>query len=166
MSLTGKPSLSNAAAVANDGFWPDMALGDLMSKYRIPSEYENEVIETGLQLAIIRVNEKLDRAKAAIIVLGHAAFDDYINANPEPVGTTEVMLVNYQHAVFSRAKAFLLQQFNTLNRRDKAENENKESAMTEQFWMDESQRSIGSIMKVFFPLEQFAGNAGVHVASL
>lgn len=163
MSLTGKPSLTTASPITNDGFWLDVSMADLMSKYRIPSEYADDTIKWGLSLAVIRINEKLARAKAEMISLGSDTFADYLSAHSTPVAEGELLQIHYEAAVYSRAKALLLQQFKTMNRRTIAENEAKESEQTEQYWLDESQKSIASIMGWFFPTETFMTNANVYV---
>ncbi len=164
MSLTGKPDLATAAPIANDGFWLDVSTADLMGKYRIPAEYVGDVITWGLTLAVVRVNNYLQRAKLEMITLGFATFEDYLAANSHTVGGFEVMQMHYEHAVYARAKAALLQQFNSMNRRDKAENQAKESEETEQYWLNESAASIAAINKAIFPLEDFSTSANVHVA--
>jgi len=166
MSLTGKPSLSNAAPIANDGFWPELSTADLMSKYRIPAEYEDDTVNWGFTLSLVRVNNALERAKTAMIEAGNATFDEYLNTNSQPIADAELLDIYYQHAVFARSKAFLLQQFNSINRRKDTENAAIEAGETEQFWLDESQSAISNILKHFFSTETFVGNGNVHVASL
>lgn len=163
MSLTGKPSLTTASPITNDGFWPDVAMADLMSKYRIPSEYADDTIMWGLSLAVIRVNEQLQRAKSLMLSQAFATFEDYLAANSSPVVNRELMQVKYEHAVFSRAKAFLLKQFVTMNRRPVAENEAKESEQAERYWLDESQQSIACLLKAFFPDDDFIRKSNVYV---
>lgn len=163
MSLSGKPQITREEPIANDGFWPDLSLADLVSQYRIPDEYTTETVKTGLLLSTVRVNEQLQRARDAIELLGHAVFEDYISASPQRIGDEEVMRVHYRHAVYARAKAFLLQQFNSI----KPPKNDDDSAMTqysEQQWLDESQASIAAILRHFYPLENFTANSGVHVA--
>jgi len=164
MSLTGKPSLTTASPITNDGFWRDVSMADLMSKYRIPSEYADDTIKWGLSLAVIRVNEALERAKTVMQDDGFATFDDYLTAHPNGVADSELLQIHYEAAVYSRAKANLLQQFSTMNRRKDAENEAKESEQVEQYWLDESASSVAAILSTFFPLEFFAGKADVHVS--
>lgn len=166
MSLTGKPKVAASAPVANDGFWPELSLADLMSKYRIPAEYADATISWGFTLSLVRVNNQLERAKTAIIELGVSTFDAYLQGNSQPIADAELLDIYYQHAVFARSKAFLLQQFNTLNRRKDAEHAAIEAGETEQFWLDESQSAISNILKHFFSTETFVGNGNVHVASL
>lgn len=166
MSLTGKPSLTNASPITNDGFWPDVEMADLMSKYRIPSEYADDTIKWGLSLAVIHVNEKLGRIKQLILSEAVETFEDYMQANSSPIFNRELMHVQYEHAVFSRAKALLLKQFVTMNRRQIAENEAKESEQTETYWLDQSQASVASLMKAFFPDEDFMRKSNFHVVLL
>jgi len=98
--------------------------------------------------------------------LGYNTFQLYLDNNSNAVAGAELLHIHYEHAVFSHAKAFLLQQFKTINRRDVAENEAKDSEETEQFWLDESTKSIAAIMFEFFPTETHVANNNVHIASL
>lgn len=149
MSLTGKPALTAQEPVENDGFWPLLQIGDLMEKYRIPAEYADQVIKTGLVLAMVRVNAKLKPVKDAMAVLGYSTLAAFIAANDaEQIDGVDVLVIEYENAVYARAKAGLLKQFQTINRRPQAENSAKESDETEQYWLDQSQGSI----KVFFDL--------------
>ncbi len=166
MSFTGKPSLTTADPVTNDGFWPDVSLADLLNNYRIPAEYADGVIETGLVIALLRVNETLEPVKQAVIDLGYTRLSDYLSANSEQVNGVEVLISQYNHAVYTRAKAGLLQQFNSLNRKPIAENAAKESDDTEQYWLDESQASIRSFFNHFLPTENTLGKSGAHVVLL
>jgi hypothetical protein len=162
MSLTGKPSLTTAAPVANDDFWPDLSLSDLMSRYRIPSEYADDTISWGLSLALVRVNEQLERAKRAVLVMPFETFDAYLESMTILYGKP-ALTVHYEHAVYSYAKAFLLQQFSTMNRRKEAENMAKESSETEQYWLDESKKSVAAILRHFLPKEEHSTKANFHV---
>lgn len=166
MSLTGKPALTLSASISNEGFWPDLFTADLLTKYRIPAEYANEVIETGMVLAMLRVNIALALVETAIRDTGFTTAVDYIAANPRPIGKTEWLNVQYEHAVYCRAKAFLLKQFATLNRKEIGENAAKESAQTEQYWLDESTNAIAEISALICPDTAVSSNHGVHVASL
>lgn len=151
MSFTGKPALTTAQPIANDGFWDDLSMADLMSRYRIPAEYADDVIKTGLVMAMVRVNEMLFKAKEAVISLGLTSFDAYYESYDTEVNGQNVLFWHYQHAVYCRAKAGLLQQFNSLNRKANAENAALESEDMEQYWLDESQRSIHFIFSVILP---------------
>lgn len=168
MSLTGKPALTTASAVDNDGFWPDLTIGDLMRKYRIPPEYDDSTIKTGLVNAMLGVNSKLQAVKWAVKVLAYADFLTFAEAiQPDTLNDVNILQLHYEHAVFARAKADLLKQFNSLNRKPNAENAVKESDDTGQYWLDESQASIKAIFKAALPLdESVSGTANAYVASL
>lgn len=163
MSLTGKTAQTTQVSIDNDGFWPALSIGDLLGKYRIPSEYADATVETGLILGMIRTNEALVQVKTEIVSQGHDTFEDYLTANSLPIGGSELLMVHYQHAVNSRAKAHLLQDFKTINRREVAENEAKESEQTEKFWLDESRKSVAAMLRHFFPDEKHTDSANFHV---
>lgn len=177
MSFTGKPQLTTNAPIANDGFWPDLVVGDLVEKYRIPSEYDDGVIETGLKLAMVRVNKKLAGVKTQAVT-PNLECGEIVNLQPktsllawvgsygdgstidgEPTG-----IFMYKHAVYCTAKAFLLLQFNTLNRRPQAENMKKEGMDMEQYWLDQAQSGISWLFEQVAPCLGSVSNSGVYVA--
>ncbi|MGZ4994162.1 MAG: head completion/stabilization protein [Methylobacter sp.] len=151
MSLTGKPALTTAAAITNDGFWPNLTLADLMNNYRIPSEYADGVIQTGLTMALLNVNQRLASVKAKLILDGYATLAAYITAHPEALNGKQVLEEFYKHAVYTRAKAGLLMQFASINRRPQAENQAKEGDDMETYWLDESQAAIAEFFRRFLP---------------
>lgn len=164
MSLTGKPALTNTGPFTNDGFWFDLDIGEFLSKYRVPAEYADDTINWGLTLALVRVNLDLEKVKFAIIELGYVTADAYILANPVDLGDTDQLIVQYKHAVYANAKAYLLQQFNSMNRKPNAEAAAKEAPDTEQWWLDQSANAIAQLFAQFLPLEPKTANHGVHVA--
>ena len=145
-NYTGKPELTTAEAITNDGFWSDLAMADLMAQYRIPSEYADEVIKDGLILAMIEINRQL-RAVKAVLLLDFADIDAYTTAHSEQIGGVEVFVKKYQEAVFSYAKALLLQQFKTMNRKPEAENQAKESPETETYWLNKSGAAVAFLFE-------------------
>jgi hypothetical protein len=164
MSFTGKPALTSLAAVSNDGFWPSLEMADLLNQYRVPSEYADDVIKTGLTMAIVRVNTKLADVKTAIKDLGHSSLANYAAVVDSEVNGQDVLALNYRHAVFCRAKAFLLKQFNTLNQKPEAENAAKTADETEQWWLNESQGAIAFLSNFVLPDLAVSGKASVYVA--
>lgn len=161
MSLTGKPALTTAAALTNNGFWPDLVLADLLNNYRIPSEYADGVILTGLTLALMNVNLRLQTIQDTLVLDGYATLTAYTDANSELINGNAVLAELYQHAVFSRAKGQLLMQFAAINRRPQAENAAKEGFPTEQYWLDESQTAIAEFFRRFLPDETVYNKANV-----
>lgn len=166
MSLTGRTSHTTQVTLEADGFWPSLTIGDLVGKYRIPSDYADSTVETGLLMGMIRTHESLERVKSKIQADGYATFDEYLQANSLQVADKELLQIHYEHAAYSRAKAHLLQDFKTINRREVAENEAKESEQTEKFWLDESTASVAAILRHFFPGEVFHNSANLHVELL
>lgn len=164
MSLTGKPQLTTNTPLANDGFWPDLMLAELLSKYRIPAEYADDTIELGAALSMVKVNEALAAVKTAIQALSYTSLQDYCDSNIKLVNGEPVLMLQYKHAVFSRAKAFLLQQFNSMNRRQIAENAAKEAPETEQWWLDQSRAAIVSFITQFLPDVPVSAQNGFYVA--
>ena len=168
MSLTGKSALTTAAIFDNDGFWHDLSIADLLSRYRVPSEIPDDVVPIALQMAVIRVNEQLDAVKAAIILLGYASLQAYIDANSQPLNGGEQLVKSYEHAVYSRAKAALIPQFVNAIRLSKGDDKTQSNAEeSERYWLDESQSMIAAFHRQFFPDDDLKpGNANVHVALL
>lgn len=175
MSLTGKPQLTTNAPIINDGFWPILIVGELVSKYRIPPEYDDGVIGLGLSLGVVRVNRQLARAKAQcldpVIVDGsnvvpptYGSLVAFAAAHSEKIDGEEVIVKEYKHACYSMAKAFLLQQFNSMNRRTQAENVKKESPDTEDYWLNQAQWAINCILNEILPGIEATSDFGVHVA--
>lgn len=167
MSLTGNPALTMAAAITNDGFWPNLTMADLLNNYRIPAEYADAVISTGLIMAMVRVNDALYPVKEAVVSLGYSTFAAFCAAeHPTAINSVNVLAMQYHHAAFTRAKAGLLQQFNSMNRKANAENAAKESDDTEQYWLDESQASIKALFDAALPDAGVLGSANTYVALL
>jgi hypothetical protein len=167
VSFTGKPALTTAAAIENDGFWPSLSIGDLLNKYRIPAEYADDTIKTGLMMAMIRVNDALDEVKAAIVALGFATLADYASVNhTRTVGGINALQLQYEHAVFARAKAGLLKQFNSMNQKPEAENAAKTADETEKYWLDESQGCIKAYFDLIVPNSTKLGKANTRAILL
>ena len=71
--------------------------------------------------------------------------------------------MQYRAAIGGLAKAFLLNQFNSLNRKPNAEAAMKEAPETEQFWKDQSAKSVSAIIAQVLPDHDLVpANDGVH----
>lgn len=132
---TGRQEIDGLEPISNDGFFPDLQVGEFVALYRIPSEYKAMVITDGLELGIIEINTQLQSFRSAITQL---TLVDYCLANVETIGNEPVLIKKYKEAVFCYAKAQLLQQFKTMNRKPEAENLAKEAPETEQYWLERS----------------------------
>jgi hypothetical protein len=159
MSFTGKPELTNDATVINDGFWIDVSTGELMTTYRIPGEYDDDTIYQELIDAVIRVNEKLSAVKDAM-VLANFNFDTDAKINNQSVCEHQ-----YKKAVYCFAKAKLLKQFETQNRRAEAENQAKESTETYQHWLNQAMEGMAFLQRKFIGTAH-SENYGVYFSML
>ncbi len=161
-NYTGRAEIDSLAPIANDGFYPDLVVGEFVAIYRIPSEYKVYVITDGMQLAMIEINNELKAFRAAITESTLAA---YCTAHPDAIGGEQVLIKKYKEAVFCYAKAQLLQQFKTLIRKPEAENLAKESEETHQYWIDRSVQVIQFLFNRFGISKQptISGTVGVYL---
>ena len=160
-SLTGRPQLPQAEIVSNDGFWPDLQVGDLINQYRIPAEYEPDVIQNGLTMAALRVNRRLAEVKDALIE-DYLQFDEFAVTGDTFNGSPS-LIKHYYNAVYCIAKSYLLQQFNSLNRRPNAESAAKESYEMETYWLDQAEISLAEIIRAVLPESVPVSDYGVVV---
>ncbi len=126
MSFSGFDDQRVEQVIPNDGFWPNLQLSDFQSEYRLPAEYESEMIVSHILTAIIRTNAQLVRWKA----LYQPSYPAMQDVPAYSLGDVKVTQINYQRAVFCLAKSLLLQQFATVDRRSAAANPEKEGEAT------------------------------------
>jgi hypothetical protein len=149
MSLSGKSRLTTDRSLANDNFWPDVTIGDLTEKYRVPVEYADEVISTTIKIAILQINRKLYVAKETIENQGFTSLENYALANTDPIDDEEALLILYSHAVCCQAKAFLLKQAHTVQHlpTDKAAHD---AQLTEDYWLTQAQSGMELLLSIVF----------------
>lgn len=143
MSFTGKSEVFLNTQIDNDGFFPDLNLGDLQRVYRIPTEYTPQMIETHLRLAMSDCNSQLAVKRFEWKELG---FNSLQAVADQEVGIDVMFVEQYKRAVYMRAKGLLLGQFATMNRREQAENLAKESDETYQECLAHSGRAIRRLL--------------------
>ncbi|MGV6475010.1 head completion/stabilization protein [Azotobacter vinelandii] len=139
MSFSGKPTTLVDQAIANDGFWPDLSVSEFQRGYRLPAEYLGELLADGIALAMGEVNRDLARRQAAWQAAGIA---DVASADPLLLPERAFFAASYKRAVYCRAKAYLLQQFATVNRREPAENLGKEAPERSERFLAFSQQAV------------------------
>lgn len=142
MSFSGKPTNLVEQAIENDGFWPDLSIAEFQKSYRLPAEFLVELLADGLACAMGEVNSDLAKRKAqwqAAGITNVAAADTVLL--PE----LALLAATYKRAVYCRAKANLLPQFSTVNRRAEAANVAKESPETREQFLAFSQQAVRSI---------------------
>lgn len=139
MSFSGKPTTLVDQAIVNDGFWPDLSVSEFQQAYRLPAEYLRELLVDGVTQAMGEVNLDLRKRKAAWQAAG---IDHVETADPLLLPERAFMASSYKRAVYCRAKAYLLQQFATVNRRESSSNTGKESPDTREQFLAFSQQAV------------------------
>ncbi|MGN2405310.1 head completion/stabilization protein [Pseudomonas viridiflava] len=142
MSFSGKPTTFVEQAIENDGFWPDLSVTEFQKGYRLPAEYLVDMLTADLTMAMVEVNTDLAKLKARWQAAGVS--------NVETADTTVLpertfQTATYKRAVYSRAKASLLTQFATVNRRESAENIGKELPERSETFLAFSQAAVRSL---------------------
>jgi hypothetical protein len=139
MSFSGKPTTLVERAIPNDGFWPDLGVSEFQTGYRLPAEYLVDLLAEGITSAMGEVNLDLAKRKAAWQAGG---ISNVAAADPLLLQERAFFAASYKRAVYCRAKAFLLQQFATVNRRESAENLSKEAPETHDLFLRYSQQAV------------------------
>lgn len=139
MSFTGKPTNFLETTIVNDGFFPNLLLGDFQRLYRVPAEYQQEKVEHLLRISMWDTNDDLAFQKNAWRTEGH----DTLNAVPqETLGDKKALVEHYQRTVFARATATAFGEFATITRREIGESQAKESDNTAQMYRAQADRAL------------------------
>lgn len=137
MSFSAVPNIPSTATVAGDGWYPDVLVGDFQKLYRLPQEYAADLVADHLALAALWAQRQLGAWRQNQEASGHATL--------EAVGQNATLL--YRRAVFCHAKALLLGQFATVERRDAAKNDAKESPETAAMFYAWAQDAIADVLE-------------------
>ena len=136
MSFSAVSTGLSTLAVAGDGWWPDLPVADFQQTYRLPQEYADELFQDHLELAALWAQRQLEGWRQQQEAEGCAALAD------APRGALRL----YRRAVFCHAKALLLAQFATVERREAAKNDAKESPETYRQFYAWAQDAIADIL--------------------
>ncbi|WP_454565407.1 head completion/stabilization protein [Pseudomonas sp. AIG] len=139
MSFSGKPTTFVEQAIENDGFWPNLSVSEFQKGYRLPAEYLVDMLVTDLKTAMIEVNGDLTKRKSDWQNVGVTTVE---TADPTVLPERTFHSATYKRAVYCRAKASLLTQFATVNRRESAENIGKELPERGETFLEFSQQAI------------------------
>lgn len=143
-SFSGHTAEPSTTVVQNDGWWPVLPLAALEAIYRLPEEYAEATLVEAVQLAMAWTNEQLASWKADQVEADYASMD----AVPcDSLGETSLHFLHYRRAVFSYAKAYLLEQFPTINRRDAAVSNGKEDEDTAETFLAFATRAVADFLK-------------------
>lgn len=116
MSFSAVSNGPSSLIVAGDGWWPDLPVADFQQAYRLPQEYADVLLQDHLELAALWAQRQLGEWRALRESEGCASLAE------APGGS----LLLYRRACFCHAKALLLAQFATFERREAAKNDAKE----------------------------------------
>ncbi len=126
------PTPGEPLTLVNAPFYPQIKSNDFVTQYRIPAEVDVEVIKHQLYMAMIRVNRSLNGYRQQLIDQGVSTLAD---AEADSVGMADDMESEkvrlYYRAVFCEAKADLLKETETVDRRAVADNLAKTGEETE-----------------------------------
>lgn len=142
MSFSGTPTTFVERAITNDGFWPNLGVAEFQAGYRLPAEFLVDLLADGITIAMGEVNRDLAKQKTAWQAAGIVTVE---TADPLLLPERAFYAAVYKRAVYCRAKAYLLQQFATVNRRAEAANLAKESPETHETFLSYSQQAVRQI---------------------
>ncbi|WP_322804483.1 head completion/stabilization protein [Vibrio alfacsensis] len=113
----GKPTSSyQDTIVENDGFWPDLNVGDFERRRGIPSKLDSEAVAFALAAAVSQVNIELLTVKAGFEAEGITKAEA-IPDLPNVLGKNSIVVL-YEKAVFARAKADMVSEFASVTTKD------------------------------------------------
>lgn len=143
MSFSGFPDKLVETTVANDGFWPDFSVGEFQTLYRIPAEYEADLVMDHLRQGMAWTNRQLAGWRAEREAEGHTTLADVPG---DKLGEEPLFSLYYRRAVFCHAKGLLMPQFKTMARRAEAKNEAIESEETEDKFFQYAQQAVDDFL--------------------
>lgn len=129
--------------ITNDGFFPNLTLAEFVTLFAIPSTIENDLLKAKLLVAMGEVNQKLASFKEQQIEKG---FADLAGVPGDQLGGQNAKVYTYKTAVYSSAKADLINTNVSLARRAEAENSAASAAQLLGHYKRESTNAIARIM--------------------
>ncbi len=144
MSFSGKPTTFVDRVIENDGFWPDLSIAEFQAGYRLPGEYLVDLLAADLNMAMVEVNTDLAKCKARLQADGVSHVE---SADTRDLQARTFRAAIYKRAVYCRAKANLLPQFASVNRRAEAENVGKEAPETRESFLALSQAAVRTLQR-------------------
>ena len=128
---------------SSEAFYPDISTDPFYIQYRIPTEIPEDLVEDCLIRAIGEANERLQKWQEARELEGFAT----LAAVPSPLVNGEnVKLKRYARAVYCLAKAEILKETPTVDRKEIAENAAKTSEETEDKYQEFASKALRYIM--------------------
>ena len=138
----GNPTRIVDQVIENDGFWPNLSLAAFQGSYRLPGEYLAALLVEEMTTAMHEVNRDLAKLKARWQESGVSNLE---SADTTVLPERTFQAATYKRAVYTRAKAQLLSQFASVNRRTEAENVAKEAPETREAFLAFSQQAVRAL---------------------
>ena len=129
--------------IGNNGFFPPLNLGDFQERYRISSEYRQNTIGAQTVAALIEVNRLLN---PKLCEWQRTGYTELAAVPAVELGELHELVELYKTAVFARAKAKLVRQYPSQNRRDRQDYPGKEGDEVEQDFIEESEQAVAMII--------------------
>ena len=141
--FAGKDIDYSAATIRNDGFWPDVAVGDFERRRALPADLDTQTTGAALLAAVSEINLQLASYQATLLGKGYTTAAEVPGPNLE--GGTNALTEQYLAAVFARAKSALLPEFASVTERATANNQVERSPDQRAQLLAESQQLVRSI---------------------
>ncbi|MET4706723.1 head completion/stabilization protein [Endozoicomonas lisbonensis] len=153
MSFAGKQNTVDSKLISNQPFWPALDLAELINSYRTPSDLPTATVEGTLQISMVQVNARLASYRQTQEAEGHENLTD---VPCEQVGDESIQVILYKRAIFCQAKASILRDWPSIDRRKEAENQARASEETEDRYLEFTDQAIS----------QFLGKLSINVEAL
>lgn len=113
--FSGTPVDYDDSSVKNDGFWPDLSVGEFQAQRTIPPDIDAGTVRQALLTAAGEVNDDLASVAASYRAAGHKTAADVPGLS---IHGENLLCGRYKKAVFARAKADLMGEFASIGRRE------------------------------------------------
>lgn len=143
MSWTGYEQSDLEKTISNDGFFPDLSLGDFIRDYRIAVEYETEAVEHHLIMAVLDINTQLAGRRDDWEAGGAENLED---VEQDTLGDIKALVEHYKRACYAQAKATLFGLFNSMVQKSEAENGAKTGEDNKTMWQTISRDSLSALL--------------------
>ncbi|WP_067522414.1 head completion/stabilization protein [Endozoicomonas ascidiicola] len=140
---SGKQNTVESKLIINQPFWPALDLAEFINQYRTPSDLPVETVEAGLMLSMASVNSRLNSYRQQQQAAGIDALD---NVPTEQINNQSIQLILYKRAVFCQAKASILRDWPSIDRRSEAENQARSSEETEDRYLEFTDEAIARFL--------------------
>ncbi|MDC0611901.1 head completion/stabilization protein [Vibrio sp.] len=138
--FTGASDGYQSTLITNDGFWPDIDAGVFERRRGTPAAQDDDRIAYAVSNAMASVNLELELLKTAYLAEGTLKAAD-ADVYPK-VGDKNRLVIQYESAVFARAKADLLPDFATVSQRKEGDHLAERSLELKNELLAESSRTI------------------------